>query len=77
MDTVEPTPISNISLSQSTHRKLRGASLVCFFDIRLGSVEAVETITKEVDPERESNLRPPALDSLKHGFANVHMVHVA
>ena len=35
-----------------------GASLVCFSDIRLGSVrtETVETITEEVGPERESNL---------------------
>ena len=58
-----------------------GASLVRFFDIRLGSVdfhtEPVETITEEVGPERESNQPPPARDSLKHGYANVHMVHAA
>ena len=51
------------------------------YGIPLGSVgfrtETVETITEEVGPERESNLRPPARDSLKHGFADMHMVQAA
>ena len=54
-----------------------GASLVNFLDIRLNSVETVETITKEAGPERVLNLRPPVRDNLKHGFANVHILHGA
>ena len=67
------------------HAQLCGASLVSFFDFRLGSVEfrteirtePVETITRDVGPDRELNLRPPARSSLKHGFANVHIAHAA
>ena len=88
VDTAEPTPIGfadrctlrlATSRCRSTHAasQLCSASLVCFFDIRLGSVETLETITEEVGPERDSNLRPPARDSFKHGFANVHIVHAA
>ena len=73
VDTDEPTPIGNIFVStQSTHTQIHAtAFVVCFFDIRPGSVgfrtELVETITEEVGPEREWNPRPPARDSLNHG----------
>ena len=45
--------------------------------VRISVRVSVETITEGVGPERESNLRPPARDSFKHGSANVHMVHAA
>ena len=57
------TSIGNISFAARRMRTLWGASLMCFFDIRLGSVGRI--ITEEVGPERESNLRTQARDSLR------------
>ena len=73
VDIDEPTPIN--ALAQP-----RGVSLVCFSDIRLGSVgfrtETVETITEEVDPKRESNLSVVP-HTTASSMVNVHMVHAA